>query len=112
MHHVVVEQEVKTLRPSKGLPIFSSNICRSLAEEVFLRPLADKFGRLLLQLLARYSSWLRLGTSQAEATAESSEPLVSLCPCDTDEVLPPLHSPHSFETDIIFSFPSSGNACL
>lgn len=51
--------------------------CRSLASEVFLHPLADKFGRLLLQLLARYSSWLRLGTSQAEPNAESAEQQVA-----------------------------------
>lgn len=36
---------------------------RVLSEEVFLRPLADKFSRLALQLLARYASWLKLGGS-------------------------------------------------
>lgn len=32
-----------------------------VAQDVFLRPLADKFARLALQLAARYVSWLRGG---------------------------------------------------
>ena len=33
---------------------------------MFLRPLSDKFARLVLQLLARYCSWLRLGVGSKE----------------------------------------------
>ena len=38
-----------------------------LASEIFLRPLADRFVRLALQLLARYTSWLSEGLQQPEA---------------------------------------------
>ena len=36
-----------------------------LDKGTFLQPLADKFVRLALQLLARYSSWLAAGLQQA-----------------------------------------------
>lgn len=41
-----------------------------MAEDVFLQPVADKFVRLVFQLLARYSSWLAEGLSgRASANA-------------------------------------------
>ena len=43
---------------------------RVVAPEVFLRPLTDKFSRLAMQLLARYTSWLKQGTSTAEGAPE------------------------------------------
>lgn len=34
---------------------------------MFLQPLADRFMRLVLQLLARYTSWLAAGLQQPES---------------------------------------------
>ena len=42
--------------------------CRVLDPGVFLQPLADRFMRLVLQLLARYTSWLAAGLQQSEST--------------------------------------------
>ena len=55
---------------------------RVLDPGVFLQPLGDKFMRLALQLLARYSSWLTAGLQQpgasepqpADADAEQAWP--------------------------------------
>ncbi len=43
-----------------------SSLQRCLAADVFLRPLADKFTRLALQLVARYAGWLSSGTGDSE----------------------------------------------
>ena len=40
--------------------------CRVLHQGVFLQPLADKFTRLALQLLARFASWLAAGLQQQQ----------------------------------------------
>lgn len=44
--------------------VLISSLRRCLAADVFLRPLADKFARLALQLVARYTGWLRTGIGQ------------------------------------------------
>lgn len=69
MGHFLWQQQVS--RPV-DLGVTCDSPSRSVSEEVFLRPLTDKFSRLLLQLLARYSSWLRLATSSAEDTVNAS----------------------------------------
>ena len=38
-----------------------ASLRRCLAPDVFVRPLADKFARLALQLVARYAAWLQGG---------------------------------------------------
>ena len=52
---------------------------RCIAEDVWLQPLADKFVRLTLQLLARFAAWLSAGMegrsgAVAAAVPEDSEP--------------------------------------
>ena len=46
---------------------------RCSAEDVFLQPIADKFVRLVLQLLARYSCWLTDGLAGKPA-GSSTQP--------------------------------------
>jgi conserved oligomeric Golgi complex subunit 2 len=45
--------------------VLVSSLQRCLAADVFLRPLADKFTRLALQLVARYAGWLSRGTADS-----------------------------------------------
>jgi len=48
---------------------------------VFLRPLADKFARLALQLLARYNAWLAAGLAAPPGSppdAQQQQPQVSV----------------------------------
>jgi hypothetical protein len=42
--------------------VLVTSLRRCLAADVFLRPLADKFMRLALQLVARYAGWLGSGS--------------------------------------------------
>ena len=49
--------------PSTWLPC----PCRCVAGDVFLQPLAGKFIKLVLQLLARYHTWLERGLAQRAA---------------------------------------------
>lgn len=51
----------------------SSCGCRCLADGVYLPPLADKFARLVLQLMARYALWLAEAVS-ARRTASAAGP--------------------------------------
>jgi hypothetical protein len=44
--------------------VLVASLQRCLAPDVFLRPLADKFTRLALQLVARYAGWLSSGARQ------------------------------------------------
>lgn len=57
---------------------------RCVAPDVFLRPLADKFARLALQLLARYAAWLAQGLAANEppppAPAQQASPSVAAAP--------------------------------
>lgn len=46
---------------------------RCLAPDVFLRPLADKFARLALQLAARYAAWLQGGVSNDGAAGHQQQ---------------------------------------
>lgn len=48
--------------------------CRCTADEVYLQPLADKFARLVLQLLARYAVWLAEGLSARRASGSTGPP--------------------------------------
>ena len=43
--------------------------CRCLEENVYIASLADKFLRLLLQLLARYGTWIKLGAQPSPPDA-------------------------------------------
>lgn len=66
--------------------------CRCIAEDVFLQPVADKFVRLVFQLLARYSSWLTDGlsgkqASTAAAPVQNGTPQASVA-CIADMALP------------------------
>ena len=56
---------------------------RVLDPGVFLQPLGDKFVRLTLQLLARYTSWLAAGLQQPEA------PEAAPASDGTEEQVPP-----------------------
>ncbi|KAL3159356.1 hypothetical protein ABBQ32_011306 [Trebouxia sp. C0010 RCD-2024] len=47
---------------------------RCTADEVYLQPLADKFARLVLQLLARYAVWLAEGLSARRASGSTGPP--------------------------------------
>ena len=47
--------------------MFSVIACRCLAQEVWIGPLAGRFLRLVLQLLARFCSWLSGGLEAREA---------------------------------------------
>lgn len=52
-------------------------MCRCIAEDVWLQPLADKFVRLALQLLARFAVWLAAGInarSSVGAAAAAAPP--------------------------------------
>ena len=57
--------------------------CRCTADGVYMQPLADKFARLVLQLLARYAFWVTegIGTKGSSGTAtppqDGSNPQVS-----------------------------------
>ncbi len=54
---------------------------RCVAPDVFLRPLADKFARLALQLLARYNAWLAAGLAAPPgppADAQQQQPQVTV----------------------------------
>ena len=48
--------------------------CRCTADGVYLQPLADRFARLVMQLLARYAVWLANGLSARRATVGSNMP--------------------------------------
>ena len=62
---------------------------RCVAAEVFLRPLADKFARLALQLLARYTAWLAAGVvappqppaPTIASPPDAQQPQVFCCAC-------------------------------
>ena len=71
-------------------------ISRVLSPDVFLRPLADKFARLALQLLARYTSWLKLGSMASEEQGASPQP--------QPEVLPFTPFPPSFVYSCLVSW--------
>lgn len=45
--------------------VLVASLQRCLAADVFLRPLADRFARLALQLVARYAGWLGSGARQS-----------------------------------------------
>ena len=47
---------------------------RCVAQDVFLRPLADKFARLALQLLARYNAWLAAGLAAPPGSPPDAQP--------------------------------------
>ena len=53
---------------------------RCTADDVYLQPLADKFARLIMQLLAKYAIWLADNITARRAnssTAPSPEPLMA-----------------------------------
>lgn len=50
-----------------------ASLRRCLAPDVFLRPLADKFARLALQLAARYAAWLQGGAGNDGAAGHQQQ---------------------------------------
>ena len=50
---------------------------RCLAPDVWLAPLADRLVRLVLQLLARYATWLQAGLEARSSAAYSTDPAQS-----------------------------------
>ena len=56
---------------------------RCTADGVYLQPLADKFARLVLQLLARYAFWLTEGIAPRSDSGTSTPPQQG---SDTDKV--------------------------
>lgn len=60
--------------------VLATSLSRCLAPDVFLRPLADKFAKLTLQLVARYSGWLAAGLAaragKQSGTSDEVRPFV------------------------------------
>lgn len=77
----------KDLRvPSQVTAALAEALRKVVSRDVFLRPLADKFARLALQLAARYASWLRGGLSGGESNGDSAAK-VSDGVSDTQQVI-------------------------
>ena len=64
-----------------------SSLQRCLAADVFLRPLADKFTRLALQLVARYAWWLSSGAGDSEPGAADNDKVKELTCCCVEAVV-------------------------
>ncbi len=47
---------------------------RCTADRVYLQPLADKFARLVLQLLARYAFWVAEGIASTKSSSGAATP--------------------------------------
>lgn len=59
-------------------------MCRCTADDVWLQPLADKFARLALQLLARFAAWLGAGMDARSVAAAGA----AVAPNDADPAQP------------------------